>query len=412
MRRQRRTMLIITAWLFATWAAPAQLAGADTLSLAQAVERAVKNHPLVRAAEGELRTLHGAFWEVVSPPAPVFRIENEEVPQGGELSRYGLQTVGISQSLDFPLVTYHRARASRESARAAKAAYELALAEAKGEITMAYVGAWTARLRLAIFDSLAHAASALAEAAGKRYAAGDATPVERDRLRALAEQSARQRESARLTLDLAWANLRQAVGSVNGVPFDIADPGLPDPILLDSAAASIGARVQQARWTLKAAQARHTASRLSFLPQLEVELFRQRDREQQYWGGAIGLSVPVWHLLGGRGEAMQTSGEVRRAAAELEQTRRRWSLDWIEATRAYEITQNRLRSLEQIGLPASRSAYNASMQAYRVGELGVTDLLATFLETRTAELEYLDAREEVWRWRSRLDVLAAPGTPK
>jgi outer membrane protein TolC len=104
---------------------------------------------------------------------------------------------------------------------------------------------------------------------------------------------------------------------------------------------------------------------------------------------------------------MSVAGSVEKAKADLEKIKRQWNLDWMEATQSFEIAKSRLRSLEQIGLPSSRRAYDASIIAYEVGELGVTDLLASFLEKQEAELDYLEAQRELWRWKTRIDILKA-----
>jgi len=104
---------------------------------------------------------------------------------------------------------------------------------------------------------------------------------------------------------------------------------------------------------------------------------------------------------------MSAAGSVEKARANLEQVKRKWHLDWLEATQSFEIANFRIKSLEQIGLPSSRGAYEASMKAYEVGELGVTDLLASFSEKQVAELDYLEAQRDLWRWKTRIDILKA-----
>src|SRR4030065_1153462 len=82
------------------------LVSADTLSLQKSINIGIPLHPTVLSAKGELKTARGSVWKSLSPPSPVVRIQNEWVPKGAGISDYGEQTLGISQTLDFPLVTY------------------------------------------------------------------------------------------------------------------------------------------------------------------------------------------------------------------------------------------------------------------------------------------------------------------
>jgi len=381
---------------------------ADTLSLQQAIKLGLPLHPSVKAARGDLRVARGNFWERISPANPLFRIENEEVSRSASLSEFGQQKVGLSQSFEFPLLTYYRGRSAHLTVQAASKSYELALAAAKSEITMAYIDAWLFQKLAVIADSLTQAAKSLAGAAEKRYAAGATTSIERDRLRAQAEQFARRRETAGLEAKLTLVELGQLIGKKTDTYFDLASPGDADTNLPELAITpSASAEVQKSQFALKAARAEQNASRFSWLPQVQLEVFRQENRRQRYWGGAIELTLPVWFGLSGTGTVKQATGTAQRAEAEVEQALRQWQLGWLRATHSFENAKRRRHSLEEIGLPAARRAYNASLSSYEVGKLGVTDLLATFLETQAAEREYLEVLREIWQWRTRLEVLLA-----
>ena len=382
---------------------------ADTLSLPGSIRTGVSLHPKVLSAKGELKSARGSVWKSLSPPSPVVRIQNEWVPPGSNISDYGEHTLGIAQSLDFPLVTYLGVKSARHTKQAAYSAYQSAIAEASAEITMAYVEVWIAQRKVVIAESLQRAAARLAGSAEQRYAVGEGTSIERDRLKVQAEQSGRGLQKGVLEATLAKLRLGQLIDRDDDTDFQVSDPGGVDTTTANvSVTGSSSWLVQGAESALRAARAEQSAARLSWLPQIELELFRQKDKiEGRFWGGAIGFTLPLWFTLTGPGNLMSAAGSVEKAKADLEQARRRWHLDWMEATQSFEIAKSRMRSLEQIGLPSSGRAYSASIMAYEVGELGVTDLLASFSEKQAVELDYLDAQREFWWWRTRIDVLKA-----
>jgi outer membrane protein TolC len=385
------------------------LVSADTLSLQKSINIGIPLHPTVLSAKGELKTAKGSVWQSLSPPSPVVRIQNEWVPKGAGISNYGEQTLGISQTLDFPLVTYFGVKSAHYTKQSAYSAYRVALAQATAEITIAYLEVWLAQRKALIAESLHQTAERLARSAEIKFTVGEGTSIERDRLRAQAEQSSRTLQKVVLDFALAKIQLRQLIGPKLDTSFQVLDPGAIDstiPDILGTASSTF--IIDGAESALRSVRAQQNVARLSWLPQIEFELFRQRDELRgRFWGGAISLSVPLWFTLGGTGNLMSAAGSVEKARANLEQVKRKWNLEWVEAIRSFEIAKFRVKSLEGLGLPASRRAYDASVKTYEVGELGVTDLLASFLEKQTFELEYLDAQRELWWWRTRIDILRA-----
>lgn len=385
------------------------LVTADTLSLQESIKAGVPLHPTVLSAKGELKTAKGSVWQSLSPPSPVVRIQNEWVPKGSSISDYKERTIGISQTLDFPLVTYFGVKSAHYSRQSAYSAYQVAIAQATAEIKMVYLDVWLAQRKALIAESLHQAAERLARSAEIRFTVGEGTSIERDRLKAHAEQSNRSLQLAVLDLTLAKIQLGQLIGRKLDTSFQVLDPGAIDstiPNTLETASSTF--IIHGAESALRSVRAQQNVARLSWLPQIELELFRQRDELRgRFWGGAIGLSVPLWFTLGGTGNLQSAAGSVEQAEADLERVKRKWNLDWVEATKSFELAKSRIRSLEQIGLPSSRRAYGASIKAYEIGELGVTDLLASFLEKQASELDYLEAQRELWWWRTRIDILRA-----
>lgn len=398
----RWALLVIIARLF--W--PGISLADDSLSLDSVIEWGLPNHPRLQSARGNLDATRGAFWQTVSPEYPVLSVENEQIPRGFGLSDYQQQNIGVSQTIDFPLITYYKGRSSRLSTRAAKIDYDLTAAEIKAEITQAYIDLWNSSRRVILFDSLASTAERLALVARRRQTVGDATTIESDRLVVQSEQIAKDRDRAQLEFKLAGIALGQLIGREISPETRLAEPILPEAEGQQKAySENSAAVVQQASYLTKAAKMQYNAAKLSWLPQIELRVFKQAITGERFWGGEIGLSVPLWFPFGGRGNLLTARGAFAQAEAERELTRREWNLGIVEAQESYEIAAQRLKSYEEIILPASRRAYSASVRSYEVGELNVTDLLSSFLQERSVGIDYLSAIREAWQWKTRIDVI-------
>jgi len=206
---------------------------ADTLSLQKSISMGVLTHPAVLSARGELKAASGSVWKSFSPPSPVLRVENAWDPRGSNISDYGEQTIGISQSLDFPLLTYFGVKSAHYARQSASSVYHIALAQTSAEITIAYLDIWLAQQKVSIAESLHQAIERLATGAKLKYDVGEGTSIERDRLKAQAEQSNRSLQKTTLELTLAKLQLAQLIGRHDDTSFQVSDPGRLDSILPD-----------------------------------------------------------------------------------------------------------------------------------------------------------------------------------
>ena len=406
-RHHRITYLVSIAVLCFTLI-PLQSSVGDTLTMDGAVSLGLERHPGIQSALGELDMARGDLLRIVSPESPVVTIENEHVPRRSSISHYGEQTMGIGQSLEFPVVTVFRARSAVRAVQSAKANVELAEATFRGEIRMAFVLAWLFDREAAITDSLAGTAGLLARNAVKKETAGIITSLERDRLAVQAQQSAREHDSARLRHRAAVARLEQLIGTRLEPGTVLARPELgkrSDPEY--AGVEGKASLVRRAALSAESAESWLVAEKLAWLPRIEVKVFRQLTPDESFWGGELGFTLPVWYLLGERGDIQKARGQAERASADRESARREWKTRWTEASLSLGVALKTVSDFEEMTLPVSRRTLQAAIRSYEVGEIGITDLLSSFIQERTVELEYLKVVENAWHWRTQLDILMA-----
>jgi cobalt-zinc-cadmium efflux system outer membrane protein len=396
------SLLLITVSAFAV---PPSMA--DTLTIDMAVTLGMQRHPEIRMAQSEIDAARGEFWENVSPESPIFSFENEEIPSGAGYSDYGQQTIGISQGLEFPLVTYYRGRASGAALESARLGLDIARIFAKNEICLTFVRTWLSKEKLAVADSLADAAERLAQIADRRAQMGDITGLERDRLLVQSQNLKGDRMAAELEYRVALTKLSQIIGNDIAEATILGAPMLAEMNVDPAAPPNRSAILWQSALAEKSARHRLTAEKLSWLPNLEMRIFKQSISGDRFWGGELGISIPIWYPFGGRGRIIGARGNAEQSAALAEKTRRDWNSDWTEAAGSYSLSRQRLRDFEAITLPVSRRAFAAARRGYEVGEIGLTDLLLIFLEEQAVEMDYLDAIAKAWEWRARLEFLGA-----
>ena len=78
------------------------------LSLSAAIDIGLKNNPGIKAYTQKVNASKGRFLSGVSLPQPELSVTNDYVPQGRNIHNFGEQSVGISQSIEFPITYFFR----------------------------------------------------------------------------------------------------------------------------------------------------------------------------------------------------------------------------------------------------------------------------------------------------------------
>jgi outer membrane protein TolC len=187
----------------------------------------------------------------------------------------------------------------------------------------------------------------------------------------------------------------------------VVEPVMPEALApVGSGPPDGSAFLRQAERTLQSLRAQEIAAKLSWLPDIEIGIFRQKDDlARRYWGGSVALSFPFWSAFGAGGSVSRASGEFEVESSRVEYDLRSWNVRWDEVTRGYELSRKEVQYYEAAVLPSARRTYSALMVAFDAGELDAGDIIAGFVEAKSVEREYLEAVRRLWEWNTDLGVL-------
>lgn len=390
---------------------PAPAAGVVS-TLADAIERTLGTRPVVLATPHEKRAAEGRVHQAGRWPNPQFFTEWENFGGSGPLSGNGAMetTIGLTQQI--PLGGKVKAR--RNLAKSGLQGVELAGRNKRLEIQALVVGRFVRVFFLQLFcrleaENLA-LASATMEAVSKRVEAGDALPLEKTK--AEVEMAAAKTGLERLRRELngacaqlasLWGGRGEDIGAL--VLGDVERlPGIPQAEELWAKVAEHPATAL-ARNRVAEARAELAVARTEGRPDLEITAGARRFREtgdRAYMGG-LSISLPVFD---------RNQGEIRArrelvTVAELQNQE-----DQLAIREPLLATLQKLQGItESIGtsrktiLPGAEATYEATERGYRLGELGLLELLdaqRTLLSARRSDLELkreayeLFAELELW----------------
>ena len=378
------------------------------LTLSQAVEAALRNHPQLAGYPLEFQAIEGRVVQASLRPNPELSVDVENV--WGDLPGTSLSetTYGISQLLELGKrsARIRKAEAEREVIRRES---EIARLNVVADVKRAFINFLSARKKHELNREAHGIASLLANAVSDRVAAGAVSPIEETRAKvtlavssADLERSAREVETARRELAASMGESTPSFDSLSGdLEEDLSVPAG------DNAAAHIAATPDVTRWVAEVERrsAVLNAERTLTIPDVTLKGGLKRFRETSETTFVLGFAVPL--PLFNRNQGAIREAEAQRAKAHTERKATEVLLhSQVGQRRAALAAAAREASLlRQDALSGARSAYEAVNEGYRLGKFRYLDVLdagKALVETR---LRYLDALTALNLARVDLDRL-------
>jgi outer membrane protein len=401
----------------------AALAVQDTsrLSLADAVRRALEQHPSVAAARASRDAAAASVGEAKAPLFPRLsasfgatesKIGNLVYPLSGLDPRNPpLFNTTVSQgavSFGYTLFDFggrtSQVRLAQAQERKADAALDAASAALISRVADAYLRVLTTRGILRAQEQLLAALQAEANRITQLEAQGKAAHVEVLRLAAQASRARADEVGTRAQLDVAERDLAQLVD----LPVEAARPRLVAVRLADTALADRAALVESAeRNSPEVAQARRTAeaatagvgvARASLLPQLQVNAAYIENGHsftgyRPYWNAGLQLSYPIF-TGGSRASAIHRNEANARAANEQLRSAEQASEQSVDAALATLTAARATVEALVTAVAQSEEVERIRLLSVQVGSGTETDYLeaeATLLSNRASLVQATNA---------------------
>jgi len=390
---------------------------AEPPSLASATERALARSPEVRSAEAEVRAARARLEE-----ASLLLASNPELLLGA-----GSRDTGATRTTDFEVALSQRVEvggqrgARMASARAALGAAEARLSAAKArlhaEVRELLGRVSAARLRVEVAADAHRYSEQAAEAAEKRYQAGDVARIDVNGARLERGRAARARQEAGQEHLGLVSELELALGAEPG-PLrefsvtldDLAPPG-PEATEEELVRRALAARhdVAAARLEVTAAEAEtRLADRLA-VPTPSLGISAAREEQAHIILGTLSLELPVF---------ARNQGARGAAAAHLEQTRVALSALERRVSQEVRLAAERVRAAQRTVAafdPAMASALAEDLalasRAYQSGQIDFLRYQLIRRDAIDARRERIDALEALVRATARLEGALGGGVP-
>ncbi len=367
-------------------------AGQKTLTLEEAIARALESNPEILLAERELEAIRGKKLESKAPANPELVFSQEGLPTGPNKGEREV-TLGVGQLIEFPGKRALRIEAIASEEEAMVAEIQSLRLLVTAEVKQAYFKVAHSQMLIVRIKELLDVLEQCQETARIRFQAGQVSSIDvlRYRLESLRVRSELIEAERRHQENLAALDL--TMGKSVEEPYAVS-PALDfTPLQKDL---SILRQEVEARPSLRAALHRLEQSRRglslaqkSRLPDLTLGFYYPSLRTSS-WGFSLGLSIPLWRDRW-KGQVLQAEMAAA-AAATAVNARRQKILTLLEAAYAdVRAAEERLALFETSLLGEVETMLELGISQYQYGQIDSLNLFDIYKTYKSTKLEHLDA---------------------
>ena len=144
------------------------------------------------------------------------------------------------------------------------------------------------------------------------------------------------------------------------------------------------------------------------IPSLLVAFDYQRDLPgQTFWGGTVGLSLPIWNRNQGPIAQVRASEQQRQAEERLLRTRIRGEVTL--AHRKLQLLRKQVEEFQKEVLPPAERNIELLRRGWQAGKFDLFRVITASRELMEARLRHLDLLEELWV--AAIELERAVGAP-
>ena len=371
----------------------AALAAGGPFTLERALEAAGASSPNIEAADAGLRGAGEARTIAGLRPNPEVQVQVENVGGTGQYRGTQSAETTVGMALPIELGGKRSARIAVADSQTGRARIERAIvvADLREQVTLAYIDAVAAELRLEIARQRADFANQSYRAASARVTAGAASPIEQQRADVERLNADVALEQAKREAGLTRSSLSRLIGQPVTGAFDTSwfdrvgnygpSPEVAIASTLDVAAATADVGTASALVRLARAQR---------MPDVTLTAGARRLTASNDTAAIFGVSIPLPLFNTGR-------ASVSLAEAQLQQSEARQRAAVLDAERAVARARAELANAEASAHAAGGPALSAATEAARIarigyaqGKFGQLDLLEaerTLASTKTATVD-------------------------
>lgn len=387
------------------------------LTLEQAWEQAEKANPALRATQANLAAAVGELTDARAPlwnnPQLATEWRKRTIPQTADPAMSNREwAVGLAQTFEIAGQQGKRRSAAEQSLAATQEAIAETRRQLRAEVEQQFVRVLSLQLRIQMEERTLKLIQEAATAVRKRVAAGEDSRLDgnlakveaeraQNQVSVLREQLVQARSELAALLQLPADNLPEVGGYLDAIPVSYT---------LDSLLASAANRplLRAFDHREKAARSRLDLERAAVYPDVTLGLSAARegpaDSRDRITGLSVSLPLPLFRRNDtGIGHA---TTELTQVQVQQQAVQRDAHAQVLALWERRENLQTRVKRLSESVLPSLEENQHLSSISFRVGEIGLLQLLLVNRQVLDGQRDLLDARTELRLTQVSLETAA------
>jgi cobalt-zinc-cadmium efflux system outer membrane protein len=389
---------------------------AESLSRADAIKVALEHNPEVLAAHAAWKSEQARALRTWAPPRPELELEFEGLAGALDFGQFEQRSVGVTQSLGFPLRWWQRSKAARLQADAVRLnTFETTRLNTVRNVRVAYDRLLADIGISGLAEEHVQLSRDFLERAQERFEVGDVPQLDVLRAEVALSRLENHLTSSQNAVLKSRTRLNALLGRIPTVSVELADTLSYEPVAFDPKVLAKRAWRQRSDWLgadkiLESAKAARRASLFTWVPDFSVGIARQTTNDlrvrKEVWRTEIAIELPLW-VVDQRGEIAEESARYSMAIAEKERIRLLVMGEVNTAFLTIQATSKRVVRMKERILPTAGAAYAMARRSYDAGKATYLVLLEAQRDLIETGIEHV---ETVFDYNAALyDLLHATG---
>lgn len=377
-------------------------AGAETLSLDQAVSETLSSNPEIAAARSEAEAAAARIPQAKALEDPEVGVQFYDVPIDTTDVTQGMEiNYTIQQKIPFPGKRHTRKKAAAFEARGAEQRARQREFGILNDLKRTYYEIYRIDRSLTVNQELESLLKQFAGSTEEQYAAGRTTAE--PALKSQVELAKIQNDTVMLEQEriMHAAHLNSLMG--REVHREIALPSTLSLPHLSKTEEEVADLAHEKRPELKATEmmvqgskSRLTAARESLLPDFSLGFtYAQRPNQIDAWSGTAMINLPVWFWGKNRAEIREAKAEAHAAEAEAHAMQIHTSHEAAQNFSAVKAAEKIVENYERKTLPAVRANLEAARLAYANGKADFMTLIDATRTYRELKMDYYRSQAQL-----------------
>lgn len=353
------------------------------VTIEQAVAIAFENNPTIKAATLEVekqQNLKKSAFDLDKTSISYTKGQLNTSQQDYEWN--------ISQDFKFPTVYGSQSKLQKQRIVLSETSLDLGKSIIERNVRAAFMELWFAKRELLLISELEKEFQNFAIIAQKRFEVGESNLIEKMAAEGKREEVSLLKSEAGLDVD----NLRKQLQLILNVPdaVTISDNAMQKTSLISVGSGSNSQILKVQEQFVTVSQREHKLEKSRYLPDLSAGYFNQQiEGIQNFTGFQVGVKVPLffWSQKG-RIQAAKKNTEI--AQMNFEQTKLDVNAVLQANVQEYEKHKASLLYYETKGLQLADKLFSSANKAYKEGEIGHIEYIATLEQAVQIKRDYLD----------------------